>query len=37
MSEKGLKERTEGKLLEYHLIEADEIVAIFTTIGKKSK
>lgn len=26
-----------GKLLEYLLIEADELVAIFTTIGKKSK
>ena len=26
-----------GKLLEYLRIEADELVAIFTTIGKKSK
>ena len=28
---------TKGKLLEYLLIEADELVAIFTTIGKKIK
>jgi hypothetical protein len=26
-----------GKLLEELLVEADELVAIFTTIGKKSK
>jgi hypothetical protein len=26
-----------GKLLEVLLVEADELVAIFTTIGKKSK
>jgi four helix bundle protein len=28
---------TEGELLEELLVEADELVAIFTTIGKKSK
>jgi hypothetical protein len=28
---------TKGKLLEELLLEADELVAIFTTIGKKSK
>ncbi len=28
---------TKGKLLDYRLIEADELVAILTTIGKKSK
>jgi four helix bundle protein len=28
---------TKGKLLEELLVEADELVAIFTTIGKKSK
>jgi four helix bundle protein len=28
---------TKGKLLEELLVEADELVAIFTTIGKKSR
>jgi len=28
---------TKGKLLDYRLIEADELVAILTTIGKKSR
>ena len=28
---------TKGALLEELLVEADELVAIFTTIGKKSK
>jgi hypothetical protein len=28
---------TKGKLLEELLVEADELMAIFTTIGRKSK
>jgi hypothetical protein len=39
IKEKDLKESgiAKGALLEELLAEADELVAIFTTIGKKSK
>ena len=39
IKDKDLKDSgiAEGALLEELLIEADELVAIFTTIGKKSK